>query len=426
MGLITESYLRQLGEGEFQRLIDYLTYETYYNNKQTLTIPEKFKVELSNLGIKTNYCATIVDAYVSKLKVKGFSTNSENVTKKIEDVWNLNRMDALRYKIHRITAKKGDCYAIVWPDEDENIQIKVVPPDFMSPIPDPEDDEKILYYKKQWNILVDKQIKIRKDVFYPDRIERYIADENSEWKSYQDDGLPNVFENKYGIIPVVHFRNKIDEGLFGISELRDAIPIQDDINRTIMDMLLDAAYLGFGQIYIAGVTKIDIDRNNPNGLDRNPGSGWIFPGENTKVDKLQAEPLTSFIEAIDAQINHLATVARTPLFYLKATSQQTAGVALRELESPFLDKVSEAQVSFGNCYEDINRLILVESGIDEEPTNIIWESVPLTAEEVRNDIQMHAAGLLSNKQVLRRQGYDSNEIDNILKEISEEDILPTA
>ncbi|NLH61770.1 MAG: phage portal protein [Ignavibacteriales bacterium] len=422
MGLITESYLRQVEEGELQRLTDYLKYETYYNNKQTLTIPEKFKSELSNMGIRTNYIAPIIDSFVSKLKVKGFSAGG--AAEKIEDVWNQNRMDALRYKIHRITAKKGDCYVIVWPDQDGNVQIKVISPEFMTPVPDPEDEEKILYYKKQWNIVVNDKVITRKDVFYPDRIERYVSSENSEWQPYEGDSFPSVFENKFKMIPVVHFRNKIDEGIFGISEIRDAIPIQDDINRTIMDMLLDAGYLGFGQIFIAGVTKTDIELNNPNGLDRNPGSGWIFPNENTKVDKLQAEPLTSFIEAIDAQVNHLATVTRTPLFYLKATSQPTAGVTLRELEGPFLDKVCEAQISFGNCYEDINRLILKELGMNEEPTTIIWESVPLTAEEVRNDITMHASGLLSRKQVLRRQGYDSNEIEEIIKEIDEEEKLP--
>lgn len=421
MNLITQSYLSLIAGLEMQRLMDYQKYDTYYDNKQILAIPEKYKEELDNLGIKTNYVALVVDAFVAKLKVKGITTSSDSVRKKIEEVWERNRMDALKIKIHRITAKKGDCYIIVWPDSDKNIVIKVVSPEFMCPVPDSEDDEKVLYYKKQWNIYLGDKLFVRKDVFYTDRIERYISQEGSlSWQPYIADGFPEMFKNPYNILPVVHFRNKIDEGLFGISEVRDAIPIQDDINRTIMDMLLAAGYLGFGQIYIAGATKIDIDKNNPQGLNKNPGSCWVFPNPTTKVEKLQAESLTSFIEAIDAQVNHLSVVTRTPLFYLQASQTMPSGIALRELESPLLDKVAEAQISLGNTYEDINKLILIESGMKEESTSMIWEAPSLTAEEVRNDLQMLVNNIISRKQVLRRQGYDENEITQILKEADEE------
>ena len=42
MDVITESYLRLLENNELQRLVDYLKYETYYDNKQLINIPEKY------------------------------------------------------------------------------------------------------------------------------------------------------------------------------------------------------------------------------------------------------------------------------------------------------------------------------------------------------------------------------------------------
>lgn len=419
MDVITESYLRLLENNELQRLVDYLKYDTYYNNKQLINIPEKYKDELDKLGIRRNYMSTIVDACVAKLRVKGIRTNDDNTTKKLEEIWNFNRMDALMYKLHRIALKKGDCYALVWIENDIPT-IKVFSPEFVTPVPSPEDEDKILFYKKQWNIEEGNVVYTRKDVFYPDRIERYISRAGENFRPYEDDGLPAVFENKFNVIPIVHFKNRIDEGIFGVSELRDAIPIQDDINRIVLDTLLDADYLGFGQIWIAGVTLEDIKANNPQGLDRNPGSGWIFPSENTRVEKLVGESLSSFIEAVDEQINELATITRTPLFYLKPTAQPVAGVSLERLESPFLDKINEIQTIFGNAYEDINRLILLELGMNDVSTTILWQSEKPSSEEVRNDISLNAAGIISRKEVLRKQGYDSNEIKQMEKEINEE------
>ena len=73
MDVITESYLRLLENNELQRLVDYLKYETYYDNKQLINIPEKYKDELDKLGIRRNYMSAIVDACVAKLRVKGIS-----------------------------------------------------------------------------------------------------------------------------------------------------------------------------------------------------------------------------------------------------------------------------------------------------------------------------------------------------------------
>lgn len=423
MDFISESYLKMLAESEFQRLVDYLKYDTYYSNKQLINLPEKYKEELDKLGIRRNYMSPVVNACVSKLKVKGIRASDDVTTKRFEEVWNYNRMDALMYKIHRIALKKGDCYVLVWPVNDVPT-IKVFSPEFVTPVPDPEDEDKILFYKKEWNVKDNETIYVRKDVFYPDRIERYVARAGEEFSPYEEDGLPPVFENKYNVIPIIHFKNQIDEGLFGISELRDAIPIQDDINRLIMDTLLDADYLGFGQISIIGATLADIQANNPNGLDRNPGSGWIFPNENTKVEKLSGEALSSFIEAIDEQINELATITRTPLFYLKPTAQPIAGVSLDKLQSPFLDKVNEVQTVFGNCYEDMNKLILLQLGLKPSNTTVLWYTDKPSVDEVRNDISLNAASIISRKEVLRKQGYDSSEIQKIEDEIDEETGTP--
>ena len=426
MGVITKSYLQEVENESLNRAVMYQRYGNYYKygaQSTLIVVPEKFKKELNNLGLRRNYCAPVVDAYIAKLRYKGLIVSDDKAREVIEETWHRNRMDAKMIQLHRTAAKKGDAYVIVWPDEEGNIQIQVNSPEFITPITDPADINNVLYFKKEWQVYTGEEVIVRRDVFYPDHIERLWSREGENWAPYTADGKPDKYPNPYGVLPIVHFKNRIDEGLFGISELADAIPIQDDINRIIMDMLMAAGYLGFGQTYIIGTTYKQIVGNNPNGLDKNPGSGWIIPNENAKVGKLAADDMRGLLEAIRQEVQEMATITRTPLHYLQASGGTPSGVSLQELEGPLADKVLEAQVSFGNAYEDINRLILLENGIRDVETSILWQDPVqyIDVKKTQNDIALYNGGAISRKQLLRNQGYTDEQIERIEKEIQQED-----
>lgn len=420
--IIEQSFLKAAADDEVVRLIQYAKYDRYYHNENQLQLPQKFIDELQQVGIKSNYCAPVVDAYVARLRFKGLSGGDKEATKKVADVWGYNRMDKKFIQLNRIAAKKGDAYAIVWPDTPEHITIQVNPPELVTPITNSVGE--VVAYKKQWNVYDSENniLYVRRDVFYTDRIEMYYSKEDTQgWLPYVDEKGNSTYPNPYGVLPVVHFANKVDEGVFGASELDNAIPIQQDINRLIMDMLMAAGYLGFGQIYITGVTKNEIDNNNPNGLNRNPGSGWIIPRAEAKVGKLGADNLTSLIDAINNSVERLATITRTPLYYLQAKASMQSGLALSILEGPLADKVAEAQINFGNSYEDINRLVLLMQGVNDPPeVGISWYPA-LPYGKAKEDIQMWVAGALSLQQLLRNQGYTDDQIERIMQEIQQEE-----
>ena len=425
MGLISDSYVKELENEALSRATLYQRYGNYYRygaRDTTLVLPEKFKKELNNLGLRRNYCAPVVDAFIAKLRYKGMVIPDKKAKEIIDEVWKENRMDAKMIQLHRIAAKKGDAYAIVWPDESEHIQIQVNPPELITPVIDPADANHVLYYKKEWQVYNGKETFARRDVFYLDRIERLYSKEGDTWSPYLGDGKPDKYPNPYGVLPVVHFKNRIDEGTFGVSELADAIPIQDDINRLIMDMLMAAGYLGFGQTFIIGTTYKQVTNNNPDGLDRNPGSGWIIPNENAKVGKLTADDMHGLLDAIKQEVQEMATITRTPLHYLQSSAGTPSGISLQELEGPLVDKVREAQIGFGNAYEDINSLILTMQGIQEAETSILWQD-PIQMVDVKktqNDIVLYNGDALSRKQLLRNQGYTDDQIALIEKEIKAE------
>src|SRR5207248_10001232 len=67
-----------------------------------------------------------------------------------------------------------------------------------------------------------------------------------------------TLNNPYGIVPVFHFANNADIGAFGQSELRAALPIQDGLNKSILDMLVAMEFSAFRQRWIAGL-EVDTD-----------------------------------------------------------------------------------------------------------------------------------------------------------------------
>src|SRR5213078_183591 len=97
---------------------------------------------------------------------------------------------------------------------------------------------------------------VRINLFCADRIEKYISRSKSEG-SVPDAGeftpLGDAVANPYGIVPVFHFANNADIGKPGRSELEAAIPIQDGLNKAVLDMLVAMEFTAFRQRWAAGI-----------------------------------------------------------------------------------------------------------------------------------------------------------------------------
>ena len=68
-------------------------------------------------------------------------------------------------------------------------------------------------------------------------------------------------------MPVFHFANNADVGCHGLSELAAAIPIQDGLNKSILDMLVAMEFSAFRQRWVAG---IEVDNDPDTGEAKQP------------------------------------------------------------------------------------------------------------------------------------------------------------
>jgi len=167
----------------------YARSERYYNGDHDLAFAtEKFANTFGTLfrEFALNLCPAVCDAISDKLKIEGFSVLSEppvvtggsegahppDTSGGSDSIWHRNRMDARTGEVHKEALKNGDAYVIVWPEANGKAAIH---PNRASSVTVEYDDElpgKIRWAAKFWRT---KDKHTRLNLFYPDRIERYVS-----------------------------------------------------------------------------------------------------------------------------------------------------------------------------------------------------------------------------------------------------------
>ncbi len=459
MDAISLSLLDIISQNEQARLHYYDKCERYYEGEHPLRVPEKYREIIEQeYKIPINYCAPIVDAVVSRLKVESVQCDDKPTKEFVDKAWKANRMNKKQIKIFRNAVKKGDAFAQVWPhfppgsNKPDRYEIKFLRPDIIFPFYSSDDDESLEWVKKQWVAYSDGLPMARKDIFYPDRIERYYATVSSttmtladfaatEWLPYEKDGQKAVIQNPYGRIPIIHFKNKEDDSPFGTSELQNAFPVQDGLNKMIINLTRTTDFQAFLQRYVTGVDEEQLPVNRDTGrreLRSNPGDVWRFDDPEVKVGELSQSDSAGILSSIDKMVDHLCAVTRTPKTVLSDNDGTIAsGFALSKVEAPLLNKVAECQISFGDSFEDLNKLLLLMGKYHGEavtPDADVWASWKEVTADSPSDRLAEAQRrqiLKQNRVISARQwsleeGYTPEEIERMQGEMATEGEAETA
>jgi hypothetical protein len=213
-----------------------------------------------------NRCATVVDAYADYLQVERFTAEADGASETAGDLWRRNRMDKRAGEIHKAALRDGDAYLIVWPEVGIADGAGAFPqfwPQHAHQIRVRYDDEqpgKITMAAKTWKLLDGRR---RLNIYYPDRTEKYVTTTRAEqvragaFTRHDVPGEPWPVPNPWNTVPVFHFANNADTGCYGVSELRDVIPLQDALNKVLTDLILTCELAGFPQKVMLGVDAGD-------------------------------------------------------------------------------------------------------------------------------------------------------------------------
>lgn len=334
----------------------YGIFREYYDGDHNVQLTER---QMQYLNIKSggafraNYCPICVDAVAERLKVTGFASGDQSDT--LWDWWTKNRMDYQQGVVHLSACRDGDTYLMVEWDEKKGI------PRFSYELAYDGDEGVKCHYSKERRGVVSFASKRwtndsgdkRLNIYWPDVIHRYVKREG-DWQPYSEDGngsaLTWIDSDGYPLgVPIIHFRNKGIGYNYGKSELKDITPLQDGLNKAIVDLVAAADTTAFRIYYMLG--------DDPSGVEVAPGV-WIHSAhpptgdEAVEVGYFPGEDLENLIGFKDAFVVEVARISRTPLSYFQVSSYRAAEGTLKQEESGLVEKVKDRQTGFGNSWED--------------------------------------------------------------------------
>jgi hypothetical protein len=433
--LIQLSYLAWLEAQNIEQFEKYRKHRDYYDGDQATCLTKRLRAFLNvdnDAEFNLNACPIVVDSLAEKLKVEGFTTETdEEQPKTFAEWWQHNRMDGQQGVVHLAAVRDGDAYVLVEWDNAKGMPLFTQENahdgyEGMHIVYSDERRRMPLLAVKRWTITSGMSVKTRRtNIYYADRIEKYSdMGTGQAWQQFYEEGsdvwpIPwteNGFEGGVPLgLPVFHFRNKDQGASYGVSELDNVLPGQDALNKTVVDLLGAADTTGFQMLTAIGVAAEDKFTVAPGILLRssNPDAafGSISPGD-----------LSGLMELKDSWFADIAKITRTPTSFFQLTGQVAAAGTLKEQRSGLDAKAEDRQVTFGNTWEDVLTFarhlanVFGSAGMDETVLiSTVWTDTeePTDLERAEEAELMNRAGAASVKTKVKvlHPDWSAEEID---------------
>lgn len=375
-----------------------------------------------------NLCRVPVDAVSERLHVRAFTVETGDATanKDAWQIWMDNRMAESAHRVHREALRQGDAYVLVWPDDEG--QTRLYPQRARQIVVeyDGEKPEHINWAAKWWSEHTRAgrtNNRIRINLYFPDRIEKYAKPTEQDFNLPESGKSFEQFEivtHDYGRVPIFHFANDSDDGVCGRSELDVVIPLQNALNKTLLDLLVGSEYHALPQRWITGLEVLR-DENGKPMKPFEPGADkiWTVANEQAKFGQFDAANLEQFLKVADNLRTEVARVSGLPMHYMNVSSgQQPSGEALRTSEARLVQKVKARQGDYGDVWEDVMSFALQLAGKSSEANlATAWvDPNSVSDEEKLNGLILKQTIGVSTEQLLSEAGYGAQDVKRMLEE----------
>lgn len=180
-----------------------------------------------------------------------------------------------------------------------------------------------------------------------------------DWDAF---ALPNTRDsevpNPLGVVPLVPFINRRNRRAEGFAEHEDVISVQNRINLSLIMLIAAMKYGAFRQRWAAG---LEVDEDPVTGQKIQPFTLdikrlWTTEDPDVKFGEFAATDLVPYVRAVEAGVQDLAAISRTPPHYLIGAVVNVSGDALKAAETGLVAKVEDRQTAFGESWENVMRL----------------------------------------------------------------------
>lgn len=418
----------------------------YYDGDQAvyLTTRQKAWLELhpGQVQFVVNISATVVDAAVERMHLTGFDAGAagDQTAALLWDWWRANRMDAVQAEVHRAAVRDGEAFVLTAWNNAAGRPDFVFHPRYVASQQGGDGYGMWMEYEhegpfsaplravKQWaERQADGSSKVRRTIYYPDRIEKFIqAGDWSPVSDGEDEPWPVPWRAANGAplgIPVAHFRNP---GMR--SELVNVIPLQDALNKAWLDLLAASDSTAFRMLVILGFVPTTDGRepaeDGSNLLQVAPGQMLATRKgpQDVAVEAIEPASLEPLLAVEERIVQRVAQVSDTPLSRFQISRQVAAEGTLKQQQEPLLAKIRQRQVLFGNAWEDVAEQarrqaaafstlsVDLESGIDA-----VWAPAAVRDDQALIEVATGKAALgVPQVQLWSELGYDAQQIEEML------------
>lgn len=372
----------------------------------------EFRASIKQLfaGFRYNLCPVPVDVLADRLQLTSMQEGDKAAALWDETARKV-RLDAFQGRVHREALLCGVCHVMAWEIKGKGVRWFLQAAHLFELAFADADSETPIAGVKCW--IEEKTKRLRLSIYYADRVERYwfrdpqtslVQVENLQGLQPFADNEPQMQKHLFGVVPAVRFANKD-----GQSELTDLIPLQNALNKSMLDMLLTSEAYGIPQRYILGLA---MERDNVTGLEKNPipkgGGVWVFEGEEIKVGQLEAADVAAISKAIGDNEERFARVAGLPIHFIRMGGDVPSGEALRVAESRISAKARGRTVEFGNAWEDLSR---ISWKTPDAELVALWAPVETVSETEKLDAAQKKKAIgIPETQVWKEMGYTDEQI----------------
>jgi hypothetical protein len=375
--------------------------DAYYQGRQPLLLAtDKWRGLFGRLfaGFSDNFLALVVDAVEERLTVQGFRMGIDKDTKADEDawrIWQVNQLDAWSQVAHTEALVKATSYIGVspfrddWPADDSPLITIEDACEVIVRGSSMQRGKRLAALKKwkdddgRWLATLYLPGEVVK--FQQSRILRFANQYSRDyvlggWEPRQIAGEAWPLPNPLGIVPIIPLVNRPRLRGNGESEIIDLIPIQNALNKTLMDMLVAAEYAAFRQKWASGIEiPEDPVTHKPIGSYESEITRFISTAvPDARFGSFEATDLKPFVAAIETFIQHMASRSHTPPHYLLGQSGSfPSGESLKATETGLVAKARRKQRHFGEAWEEAVRLAF--RALDD-PRGLIIDSETIWAD----------------------------------------------
>ena len=364
-----------------------------------------------------NWCAVVVDSLLERIRLTNFTVGDEYAQRVLDALWAATELNLEADDAHEAALITGEAFIIVWRDDGEDgspgpVQCYYNDPRLCHVFYDAENPRRKSFAAKWWDTDDGRR---RLTLYYRDRLEYYIsrgkAKNVSSAKSFEPFGDEPVVENPFGVIPVFHLRTKRR----AVSELVNAIPLQNGVNKLLIDMMVAAEFGAFRQRYvISNAESLGQLKNAPNEIWDLPAGDGL--GQATQVGEFAATDLNNYLSAIDKLASSIGIITRTPRHYFFSQGGDPSGEALIAMEAPLNKKAQDRIQRFASTWRQVAAFMLMLSGVQVDKTAItpVFERPetiqPFTQAQTR---QIGVAAGIPLRTQLRNEGWSEAQLEQM-------------